>query len=994
MPPPTTIRLPEPAAPPPAVRLPVVAAIAPVVVSVALFAATGAPMSLLFAILGPVTAVAGLLDGVVGARRHRRRHARRLASQTAAVRERLRVAHDEERAAAWRALPDGRRLAAVDPRSAVRWRGPVAVPSITVGAGVVASAIVVEGHGGADAAAAPDPLVEAVARLEDAPVPCDGDGIGVAGPLPVARAIARGYAIQAIARAGLGAGGAPGGGGAVAGSPRPRIAADGPAWASALGVGAHVVRAERAAGVDSVLLIEADGRELVRIEVAAEPIAMAPRCPAIVDVRGDAASVSAHHGAVPMPLRPGAVDAVVFAAWCRRVLALAAELAAAGSTAAEPPGRVAIGELLPARPSGPVAAVIGADAAGAVVIDLLRHGPHAVVGGTTGSGKSELLVSWVTAMAAGASPQELAVLLIDFKGGAGFAPVARLPHVTGIVTDLDAAGAVRAVGSLRAEIRRRERMIAEAGLRELAPSLGVPRLVIVVDEYAALVDAHPELHALFADLAARGRSLGVHLIVCTQRPGASVRDAVLANADARVCLRVRERADGIALVGTARPAELPAHRGRAVASIGGERPVELQVAIADAATIAAVAGRWADVPRPPRPWRDPLPARLDRAALDALLREQGLQHPGEAARARGGPDEARGDHHDGRRDGGDSAVIGAIDLPDEQAIAAWRHRPERDGVVLVVGAPGSGRSGVLAAIAASGPTIRVSDEPCAAWDVLDELAAASGQHGGATVLLDDLDLLVHRFGVDHRREVLDRVAALCRRRRELGLGVVVTTATIDDAVRSIEPFVQSRVLLRLHSSQEQVIAGGAAADWLGDAPPGAGTVGGRRVQVLDVARPPSVSCEPRWRALPSGPIAVVAADPAAVEAALIAAGRRSVPLDTLLAAPAHGRGGSSPRAAATEADVVAVADVTTWQQHWGAAAALSGRASIVAVGLEPAALRAALNERRTPPPLPAGGELGWLIGADAIVRTRLPGVHPHPNSTGIRTVRPDSLLIS
>ncbi|MFW8745594.1 FtsK/SpoIIIE domain-containing protein, partial [Mesorhizobium japonicum] len=184
----------------------------------------------------------------------------------------------------------------------------------------------------------------------------------------------------------------------------------------------------------------------------------------------------------------------------------------------------------PNRATRDLAAPIGRDADGPVIVDLVADGPHALVGGTTGSGKSELLVSWVLAMAHGRRPDEVAFLLVDFKGGAAFAPLAGLPHVVGILSDLDARLTRRAIESLRAELLRRERLLADAGVRSIdeLPSGALARLVVVVDEFAAVVSGQPELHDVFADLAARGRSLGLHLVLCTQRPAGVVRDGVLA----------------------------------------------------------------------------------------------------------------------------------------------------------------------------------------------------------------------------------------------------------------------------------------------------------------------------------------------------------------------------------------------------------------------------------------------------------------------------------
>src|SRR5690606_23108114 len=113
----------------------------------------------------------------------------------------------------------------------------------------------------------------------------------------------------------------------------------------------------------------------------------------------------------------------------------------------EPPGRAARDHL---------AVPVGVAAHGPAFVDLVADGPHALVAGTTGSGKSELLVSWVLALAGRIPPDRVSFLLVDFKGGSAFAPLAQLPHVVGVVSDLDPASARRAVESLRAELRRRE----------------------------------------------------------------------------------------------------------------------------------------------------------------------------------------------------------------------------------------------------------------------------------------------------------------------------------------------------------------------------------------------------------------------------------------------------------------------------------------------------------------------------------------------------------
>jgi S-DNA-T family DNA segregation ATPase FtsK/SpoIIIE len=112
--------------------------------------------------------------------------------------------------------------------------------------------------------------------------------------------------------------------------------------------------------------------------------------------------------------------------------------------------------------------VLGCSAEGPFGIDLERDGPHALVAGTTGAGKSELLQSLIAGVAAGSSPEAVAFLLIDYKGGAAFAECGRLPHSVGLVTDLDPHLTRRALQSLDAELRRREALFADAGVKDIA----------------------------------------------------------------------------------------------------------------------------------------------------------------------------------------------------------------------------------------------------------------------------------------------------------------------------------------------------------------------------------------------------------------------------------------------------------------------------------------------------------------------------------------------
>ena len=209
-----------------------------------------------------------------------------------------------------------------------------------------------------------------------------------------------------------------------------------------------------------------------------------------------------------------------------------------------------------------------------------------LIAGTTGAGKSELLRSLVAGMAATAGPEHLTFVLVDYKGGATFDACAALPHVVGVVTDLDDQLADRALRSLHAELRRREAMLREHGaadlqrLRRAARRTSCcPRLVVVIDEFAALVAEQPHfLHALVG-VAQRGRSLGVHLLLATQRPNGVISDDIRANTNLRLALRLHDTADAIDVVGIAAPALLPRGvPGRAVMRLGADDHLTFQTA--------------------------------------------------------------------------------------------------------------------------------------------------------------------------------------------------------------------------------------------------------------------------------------------------------------------------------------------------------------------------------------------------------------------------------
>ena len=325
----------------------------------------------------------------------------------------------------------------------------------------------------------------------------------------------------------------------------------------------------------------------------------------------------------------------------------------------------------------PPRTVIGVAADGVVDIDLVRDGPHALLAGTTGAGKSELLRGLVAGLAMGSSPDHVTFVLIDYKGGATFDACADLPHVVGMVTDLDEHLANRALRSLHAELRRREQLLRRVGAADLAAYRRtahdvLPRLVVVIDEFATLVNEQPDfLHALVG-IAQRGRSLGVHLILATQRPSGVISDDIRANTNLRLALRLHDTTDALDVVGDQSPATIPRGlAGRAVMRLGPGEVLTFQTARCTApvddggteldAVVAAVRGAAAliGVGAPASPWLPPLPTQLS---------------PDRAAIGRG--------------------TVGLVDDPDAQRTLPlrWSHA---DGHLLMVGAAGSGVTSAL-----------------------------------------------------------------------------------------------------------------------------------------------------------------------------------------------------------------------------------------------------------------------------------------------------------
>src|SRR5262245_54294277 len=234
----------------------------------------------------------------------------------------------------------------------------------------------------------------------------------------------------------------------------------------------------------------------------------------------------------------------------------------------------------------PPAAPVGVAEDGVFGVDFVADGPHGLVGGTTGAGKSELLRTLVAGLAASIDPDHLTFVLVDFKGGSAFDECARLPHTVGMVTDLDQHLAERALRCLEAELRHRERVLRDAGAVDLPDYLrkglpeALPRLLVIIDEFATLKAELPEFIDALVGVAQRGRSLGVHLLLATQRPQGAISDNIRANTNLRIALRVQERTDSTDVIDVPDAAGIPRTApGRAYVRLGPGEVVAIQTAL-------------------------------------------------------------------------------------------------------------------------------------------------------------------------------------------------------------------------------------------------------------------------------------------------------------------------------------------------------------------------------------------------------------------------------
>lgn len=362
------------------------------------------------------------------------------------------------------------------------------------------------------------------------------------------------------------------------------------------------------------------------------------------------------------------------------------------------------------------------------------HGPHGLVAGTTGSGKSEIIQSYILSLAVCFHPHDVAFLLIDYKGGGMANLFADLPHLLGTITNLDGAQSMRALVSINAELKRRQRVFAAHDVNHINQyqklvkqgdaAEPMPHLFLISDEFAELKSEQPEFMDELVSTARIGRSLGIHLILATQKPSGVVNDQIWSNSKFKLALKVADKADSTEIIKTPDAAEITLP-GRAYLQVGNNEiyelfqsawsgadyrpdrdagpqedvsisaindlgqyeilnpdlsgldradsvqrvPTELEAVVAEVARAA----REESVPPLPRPWLPPLAERIHVTDLEPCDPDLAWRTAKSALRP----------------------VVGTVDVPSMQRQDTLRLDLSRDGHLALFASPGYGKSTFL-----------------------------------------------------------------------------------------------------------------------------------------------------------------------------------------------------------------------------------------------------------------------------------------------------------
>ena len=919
---PLPIVLPATQVPPRRAPLPFLAAGMPVVAGVVLWLITGSLFSLCFAALGPVMMVASLVDSGRGRRREQRRILEEDERSWAVAEEQLSSLHGEERHRRWGQHPDAATCSQEPPLRGTE--PPEARTPVVVGSGAVASIIRTTGGDGERARE----LQERARVLESAPIIVPlGAGICVRGPQPLTLAVARALVLQLSLRFAPGQLKLVGEGfpdGDYAGLPHSSSLRRG----FRLGVGPASIREVEA---DATIWLARSGEEvpdgILTVLDLQEPREATLRTPeGVVSIAAEGVSR-------------------------QQFETIAARRLASDDEADAVPEAVEFAQLVQTPAESGLRAVIGRGAGADGEVDIVEDGPHAIVTGTTGTGKSELLVTWVTAIAASYGPERVNFVLADFKGGTAFEPLRALAQVTAVMTDLDEAGARRGVESLRAELRRREGALAAAGVRDIA-DVEIPRLLIVVDEFAALLQDHPDLGAVFTDIAARGRALGMHLILGTQRASGVVRDSLAANCPLRLSLRVSDPSDSRAMIGTAAAAEIPggvSARGLCLVRRPQDDDAEpLRVALTREDDLSGVAKRWAHLPRPASPWLLPL------AEMIPL------------------PEDAT-------RTGSSEILWGVADVPESQEQPRLVIRAGQDRGIAVIGAPGSGRTAALRVLAAQVPeALWIPADPERMWDVVQSLVEGRSRMP-ALVLCDDLDARAAELPPEYAQTLVQRWEQILR--GATGSSIVITATRSSGAIGRVLDALPRRALLRAASRVDHVAAGGESATFDERRPPGRARLDGHETQFF--WKPDGAASDgraiggegpQRWE-----PGAGLHAIVTAGAATLVSAVQQAYPsarVSVIGSGAVIGAGqGFTQTPGGEHEPVVLLGDIDAWQREWSLWQRVRTDGEVLIRAERPSDLRQLVGHRELPPFARLHAGRVWAVrGAEAPRRLVVPAL--------------------
>jgi S-DNA-T family DNA segregation ATPase FtsK/SpoIIIE len=385
-----------------------------------------------------------------------------------------------------------------------------------------------------------------------------------------------------------------------------------------------------------------------------------------------------------------------------------------------------------------------------IELDISRDGPHVAISGTTGSGKTSFIVGWILELAARMTPRQLEIAIIDFKGGIDYGPLAELSHCVGIATDVDDGSIDRALEGLRFELIRREAQLRSTVEDERD---ALPRLVVVLDEFRATVAAHPLAAAVVIDLVARGRALGVHVVLSTQRASTSISDDIMANVPLRIAFRALSREESRFMVG--RDAALTELRepGDAVISGLASEPIVFRAHSAPAPPANPALTKIENLPRR-RLWMPALPTRVSLADVAQLT---------ERAHPRGEPavDVTHG-----------TVALGIADSPETQDWQRAFIDLGEPGHVLMTGSRRSGRTNAVTLIASqvlSAGSISGSDQRLSwprdgfdLWDQLDERSVSRHGVAAENVVVDGLELVLASVAIEFRELLVERLTLALR----------------------------------------------------------------------------------------------------------------------------------------------------------------------------------------------------------------------------------------